>query len=167
MFLIGALLVTNLVLIFFLIKGKGPHHGHGPGPGGPPPHGGPRDLMIERLHFDEPQIKEFEKLIHEHRKNITEQDKQMQDLKTALYNNLKSPENKTTTDSLINLMTAVQNKIEHIHYAHFEDLKKICKPEQMNDFNELANDLSHIFGPPHGPGGPPPHGPGGPPPPHH
>lgn len=164
-FLIAGLLISNILLVVFIMKGKR----HGPGPGGPHHRGGPRELLIERLHFDESQIQQFEKLIQEHRKNLREHDSQLQNLKTILYSNLKSPENKTVTDSLINAMTVIQNKIEHVHYAHFEDVKKLCKPEQINDFNELANELSHIFGPPapHGPGGPPPHhGPDGPPP-HH
>jgi protein CpxP len=153
MFLIGALLVTNIVLIFFLINGRGPH------PGGPPPHRGegPKNLIIERLHFDEKQVGEYDKLIQEHRKNINDQDLALMNLKNSLYKNLQAEENKTVTDSLINQMGTIQNKIEHIHYAHFEDIKKLCKPEQLKDFNELANELSQIFGPPHGPGGPPPH----------
>lgn len=144
MFLIGALLVTNIVLIFFFINDKGPRHG------GPPPHhrDEPRTLIIERLHFDDKQIDQYDVLIQKHRKDISQEDHALMTIKTALYSNLKAEENKSVTDSLINAMVAVQNKIEHIHYAHFRDIKKLCKPEQMNDFNELATELSHIFGPP-------------------
>lgn len=153
MFLIGALLVTNLVLIFFFIKGRGPHHD------GPPQHrrGGPRDLIIERLHFDDKQIEQFEELIQKHRKDLSENDEALMNIKTSLYSCLKSDTNKTVTDSLINAMGVIQNKIEHIHYSHFEDVKRLCKPEQMKYFNELADELSHIFGPPPHHGGPPPH----------
>lgn len=156
-FLIAGLLISNILLVVFMMKDRGPGH-HGP-----PRHGGPRDLIIERLHFDEKQVEQFEQLIQKHRQDLHEQDETLMNIKTSLYGNLKSEENKAVTDSLINQMMTIQNRIEHIHYAHFEDLKKLCKPEQLKDFDELANELSHIFGPPHGP---PPHGPGGPPP-HH
>jgi protein CpxP len=144
-FLIAGLLISNILLIVFMMNGRGPGHG-------PPHHEGPRQIIIERLHFDEAQIKQYELLIQDHRKSITNGELQLQNLKNTLYSNLRSPENKTVTDSLINSITAVQNKIEHVHYAHFEDIKKLCKPEQLNDFNELAGDLAKLFGPP-----PPPH----------
>ena len=149
-FLVAGLLISNILLVVFIMKGRGPGHG------GPPPHhhGGPRDLIIERLHFDETQVQAFEKLIHEHRKAINAQDEALLNIKTTLYNNLKSEENKSVTDSLINAMVAIQNKIEHVHYSHFTDIKKLCRPEQLKDFNELATELAGIFGPP-------------PPPPHH
>lgn len=147
-FLIAGLLISNILLVVFMMKGRGP--GHGP----PPHHGGPRDLIIERLHFDEAQIAKFETLIQEHHKNVTDEDQALMNIKNTLYDNLKSDENKATTDSLINAMTIIQNKIEHIHYSHFEDIKKLCKPEQIRYFNVLATELSHLFGPPHGP--PPP-----------
>jgi hypothetical protein len=155
MFLIGALLVTNLVLIFFFINGRGPHHG-----GPPTRREGPRAVIIERLHFDKDQVEQYETLIQKHRKDVSENDLALMNLKNVLYSHLKSEENKTVTDSLINQMTVIQDKIEHIHYTHFEDIKKLCKPDQMQYFNELANDLAHLFGPP-------PHGTEGPPPPRH
>ncbi len=152
-FLIAGLLISNILLVVFMIKGRGPGH-HGPPP---PHHGGPRDLIIERLHFDEAQVQQFEKLIQEHQKNLRTEDEALQNIKTTLYSNLKSEENKVVTDSLINSMVVIQNKIEHIHYSHFEDIKKLCKPEQLEDFNEFASELSRLFGPPKGP--PPPHKP--------
>lgn len=148
-FLIAGLLISNILLVVFMLKGRGP--GHGP----PPFHrGGPRDLIIERLHFDEAQVQQFEKLIQEHQKNLRTEDEALMTIKNTLYSNLKSEENKTVTDSLINSMVAIQNKIEHVHYSHFQDIKKLCKPEQLEDFNELASELSRLFGPPKGP---PPH----------
>jgi protein CpxP len=148
-FLIAGLLISNILLVIFMIKGRGTGH-HGP----PPRHGGPRDLIIERLHFDEAQVQQFEKLIQEHQKNLRTEDEALMTIKNTLYINLKSEENKTVTDSLINSMVTIQNKIEHVHYSHFQDIKKICKPEQLEDFNELASELSRLFGPPKGP---PPH----------
>ncbi len=179
-FLIAGLLISNILLVLFIMKGKRHGPGHGPGPEGPPQHKpSPREVVIERLHFDETQVAKYETLIQKHRSDVKDTEKALMELKTNLYNNLKNTENKTLSDSLINSIIALQNKLEHIHYAHFEDIKKLCTPEQLNNFNELANDLARIFGPapPHGPGGPPPHhgpggphpphGPGGPPPPHH
>lgn len=136
-FLIAGLLASNILLVVFMIKGKG--HPHRPMP---------REIIIERLHFDATQISQYDALIKNHRESITEKERALMDLKNNLYATLKSEENKTLTDSLINGISSVQNQIEHIHYSHFIDIKKICKAEQLNNFNELANELSRLFSPP-------------------
>jgi hypothetical protein len=141
-FLIAGLLISNILLVVFMMKGRG--SGHHP----PPHHRSPREVIIERLHFDEAQVQQYETLIQEHRKNLRNEDEALLNIKTTLYSNLKTKENKTVTDSLINAMMAIQNKIEHIHYSHFENIKKLCKPEQLKYFNHLATELSRIFGPP-------------------
>ena len=35
--------------------------------------------------------------------------------------------------------------IQQIHFAHFLDIQKICKPEQQDDFALLTKDLSKMF----------------------
>ena len=51
-----------------------------------------------------------------------------------------------TKDSLIEILASNQKKIEETHFKHFQDIKNLCKPNQMNSFNELTEELSRIFG---------------------
>ncbi len=140
-FLIAGLLLSNILLVVFMMKGRG----HADGPNNHPM---PRKIIIERLHFDENQIKQYDELIQQHRKNITEREKSLMDLKNNLYSTLKAEENKTVTDSLINSISKIQKEIEYVHYAHFGDIKTLCKPEQIKDYNELVNELARMFSPP-------------------
>jgi hypothetical protein len=51
-----------------------------------------------------------------------------------------------TKDSLIEILASNQKKIEETHFKHFQDIKKLCTPEQMNRFDDLTEELSRIFG---------------------
>lgn len=135
------LLLSNLLLVSFFIFM--PKHEKRIDPDRP------RNIIIERLQFDEQQIREYDELIKEHRIQIREKDRQMIQLKNSLYGLLYSSENiELKTDSLIKELGKTQQQIEQIHFNHFMDIKRLCKPEQLPEFDRLAKDISGIFAPP-------------------
>lgn len=131
------LLISNLALVGFIVFGK-----HRPGP-----HEGPRNLIIESLHFDAKQVEVYDQLIQEHRQEIRQSDEKLRGLKNELYKGLASNASAATNDSLINEIGKVQNHIETTHLSHFEAIKKLCKPNQMEDFNALTGELAKLFAP--------------------
>ena len=143
---IGLLLLNFGTLGFLILKGKGHRL---PGEGRPQP----KEIIIEKLHFDAQQQKEYAKLIKWHRGEITTLDGNIREAKNELYSQLLQPEtNVKTKDSLLSLLAGYQKQIEETHFKHFEDIKKLCHQNQMEDFNELTEELSRIFAPkPHGP----------------
>lgn len=133
------LLVSNAVLLVFFFK-KPPHH-HGP-----------KQQIIERLGFDEKQIKDYEKTIVNHRSQIHSKEKEIIQLKNKLYKELNCVEDKQIQDSLIQLLGKKQEEIEQIHFKHFQEIKQLCtKPEQMRKFERLTRELGRLFDkkPPH------------------
>jgi hypothetical protein len=48
-------------------------------------------------------------------------------------------------DSLIVQVGSLNADIQQIHFAHFLDIQKICKSEQLADFERLTKDLSTMF----------------------
>ena len=48
-------------------------------------------------------------------------------------------------DSWIRQIGVLHADIQQIHYAHFLDIQKICKPEQQEDFALLTKDLAKMF----------------------
>lgn len=117
---------------------------HKPFPPGRPP--SPREIIIERLKFDENQIEKYEELIDSHRNEIINIEHSLKAAKEKLYLTLLS-ENENEKDELIAQINILQRKIEIAHYEHFKAIKNICKPEQINFFNDLTNDLAFIFSP--------------------
>ncbi|WP_395633914.1 Spy/CpxP family protein refolding chaperone [Flavobacterium sp.] len=140
--IIGLLLI-NLVTLGFLFL-------NGPKPGGMPHEGRrqPKTIIIEKLHFDAAQQNEYEKLIRWHRGAIDQLDDSIRQTKNKLYSGLSETNiNTKTKDSLIALLNAYQKQVEETHFKHFEDIKKLCKPEQQEDFKALTEELSRIFAP--------------------
>jgi protein CpxP len=143
---IGLLIINFGTLGFLFLNGKD-HH---------PPHDGrpePKEVIIDKLHFDANQQKEYAKLIQWHRGEITRLDDNIREAKTELYSQLSQAEiNMKTKDSLIIVINSNQKQIEQTHFKHFEDIKKLCHKDQMDNFNALTQELSRIFAPkPHGP----------------
>ncbi len=136
------LLVMNLGIIAFLFLRKPPL----------PPDGGasfgkegPKKKIIELLHFDSKQVKHYEELIQQHQASIKSLRDEIQETKSVLYSALKE-ENSARKDSLTNQLGALQVKIERVHYNHFMEIKKLCKPEQLEYFNTLTGELADFFG---------------------
>jgi hypothetical protein len=144
---IGLLLINLATLCFLFLNGP---KGHRPSHEGKPM---PKELIIEKLHFDANQQKEYDKLIQWHHGQITKLDDNIRQTKNELYSQLNQTEvNIKAKDSLIMLLNSYQKQVEETHFKHFEDIKKLCHKDQMGDFGELTEELGRIFAPkPHGP----------------
>lgn len=138
--LIG-LLVINLALLTFIFLRKAPQS-----PDGKPPlsSGGPKEMIVKELHFDKDQVSQYEKLIEVHRKSVNLYDDSISITKNELYESLEN-ENTSSKDSLISRIADLQKKIEIIHYDHFADIRRICKPDQLVYYNELISKLADFF----------------------
>lgn len=136
------LLVINFGTLGFLLLGP---KGHRPPRDGRPE---PKEIIVHKLHFDSNQQKEYAKLIQWHRGQIEKLDGNIREAKNELYSQLSQAEtNVKAKDSLIAVINSNQKQIEETHFKHFEDIKKLCDKDQMDDFNELTEELSRIFAP--------------------
>lgn len=131
------LLLSNAILVYFLLQKPGHHRP-----------GQQKNVVIERLHFDENQVKQYELLIQKHQDDITETEGRVMVLKTALYKSLATNGNTLLKDSLINELGKVQIAIENIHYQHFQAIRTLCNKGQFADYDSLTNDIAKIFAKP-------------------
>ena len=147
---VGLLLLNFATLGFLFFNGPRDHRYPFDGP----PNGGqnPKEIIIKKLHFDANQQKEYDKLIEWHRGKINRLDGKIREAKNKLYSQLNQPEvNLRTKDSLIYVINSNQKQVEETHFKHFEDIKKLCHKDQMEDYNTLTEELYRIFAPkPHG-----------------
>lgn len=145
---IGLLVLNFATLGYLFFNGsKGQHppmHGRGPQP---------KEVIIDKLHFDATQQKEYAKIIEWHHGEIEKLDRSIRHTKNDLYSLLMQPVvDVKVKDSLITQLNLYQKQIEETHFKHFEDIKKICRPDQMDNFNDLTEELARLFAPkPHGP----------------
>ena len=135
-----ALLLLNFGTLGFLLL-SGPKHDRRP------PHRMPKEIIIDKLQLDANQQAAYQTLIDWHRGTIDSLDHQIRSTKNELYLQLtQKAVDVKTKDSLIAILANEQKAIEETHFKHFQDIKNLCKPEQMNSFNELTEELSRIFG---------------------
>lgn len=131
-----ALLALNIGTIAFFTLKNPPRHMEA----------GPRNIIVERLHFDAEQEAAYDALIAKHRLDIRAKNQEIAAAKTALYTLLQSGDF-SKKDSLITAIGQLQQQVENIHFQHFGDIKNLCKGEQIQAFNEMTADLAGYFSP--------------------
>jgi protein CpxP len=113
--IIGVLILINLTLMWFFLNQNNSSK-----------KGGPRDMIIEALHFDDEQIREYDLLIKDHR--IL-----MRKGKSQLYNFRKSYF-LTDSDSALSLLSNSYSNLENINKNHINEIMEICNSSQKEDF---------------------------------
>jgi hypothetical protein len=143
-FTVIALVILNFGILVFLFLSKGND--------GPKERKLPREIVIEKLHFDENQIIEYDKTILIHQKNIRDLDDSIRATKNELYQLLNSENiDNIQKDSLYLKLAGFQKQIETTHFNHFLEIKKLCKKEQLSDYKNLTEELSKLFSHPRRP----------------
>jgi len=143
---VGLLLLNLGMITMFLFKGKPPRHEDGK------QGEGPKKIIIERLNFDEGQQQQYEVIITEHRSKTRELNKTSRKLHDELYSLLiENVIDKTKADSITQTIAENQKAIDNLNFDHFQKIKAICKDGQIENFNGLVLDLTHLFGPKNGP----------------
>ncbi len=131
------LLVINLGMLWFIVS-------HKPGPSRKE---GPKKMVIEKLQLDASQTQEYEKMIEWHKSEVEKSEQQMLSLKNQLYLSLKQNSKTDEVDSVIADIGKIQKTIEHTHYKHFEDIKTLCKPEQLALYDKFCEEIAKLFAP--------------------
>lgn len=144
--LVIVLLVLNLIAVsaFWFLHG-GNKNGGREDRGGQGQGAGPRNEIIDRLHFDKGQVTQYDSLIVKHRKLVGQKEKEIQGLRTSLFMGVSDGIDSKLKDSWVRQIGVLHADIQQIHFAHFLDIQKICKPEQRADFERLTKDLSKMF----------------------
>lgn len=112
----------------------------------------PREIVIEKLHFNENQIEAYDKTIKIHQEDIRNLDDSIRSTKNELYQLLNSDTiDSVQKDSLFLKLANYQKQIENTHFNHFLEIKKLCKKVQLSDYENLTEELSKLFSHPRRP----------------
>lgn len=131
--------INIITLVFFMTKGPRDRMNH---------RKRPSEIIIEKLHFNEKQVTEYQELITIHQKEIIKLDDDIKEIKINLYHQLSNLESTTKVDSLFHEIANKQGEIEKLHFNHFLAIKKMCNKDQLNDYKNLTQELAKIFAKP-------------------
>lgn len=138
--IIAGLLISNVLLVIFALNPSRPR-GFDPDR--------PRNIIIGRLKLDDEQVRLYDVLIQAHRAEIAAKDREIMRCKSALYEYLAQDKGPAPLDSLSEQIGELQQEIEKIHYAHFSEIRALCRPDQLPAFDALSRDIAGIFNPTH------------------
>jgi len=127
--------VMNISCLAFILLGRN----------GRPPHRVDK-IIIEGLQLDDNQIEEFEGLKHEHHEAMMQIDLEMKQPMKQYFGLLSQAGNQHKKDSLETLIAALYKEKLNVTYAHFADLKAICRPDQQKKLDEIMPSLMQIIG---------------------
>ncbi len=136
-----ALLITNVVLVYFLWKDKksNSHGDKGKSNKG--------DWMVDELKLDDKQKVQHKEIKDAHFARLKPVFDSITSGRSNLYKLLKEPQ---VSDSLINLYTEAvgkqQSLISLYTFEHFQKMRAICTPEQQIKLDEVIQKLVQNMG---------------------
>ena len=87
---------------------------------------GPRDMIIEALHFDDEQIREYDLLIKDHRILMFKGKSELYNFRKSYFLN--------DSDSALSLLSNSYSNLENINKNHINEIMEICNSSQKEDF---------------------------------
>jgi len=137
------LLVVNVAMLIFMLKGRGHHDMKNRG-------GGPFDMMVKELKMTEQQQTEFKKLKDQHFTAIKPVFDSVRALKKSLFDLVKE---ENVNDSLVNnfsgLISQQQAIIDKLTINHFRKVRALFSGDQQKKFEDFVQKMMQR----HGPGG--------------
>lgn len=129
------LLLTNIFLVFMLMKSKGP----GDGRRG---RGEPFEMMAKELKMTEQQRNDYKKFREEHQKSVRPFFDSLRIAKSSFYDLLKQD---NVSDSLISAgsgkVAERQMLIDKATFAHFQKVRKLFTTEQLPMFDDFMKKM--------------------------
>jgi Spy/CpxP family protein refolding chaperone len=148
--IIGLLILLNtsiLVLVLAQPHPPRPDEQHRPDP---------KNVIISELQFDAAQQAAFATSMHKHHDQIEQLDERLLATRQQLYQLLATNQPDLAKKSeYMQQDLQIQAQIEETHWQHFQEIKQICRPDQLPKFAQLTTKFSQLFSkkghPPHPP----------------
>ena len=137
------MVLLNVTLIIFLVQ---PFSKNGPELD-KPERGGPAKYILETLKFNKGQAAAFQKLKLAHRDSLQLLNKRGKELREILFEGLENDQQVNNPEQIIIKIGENQQHIERLTYRHFEEVKKLCSPEQKVIFNSIIQEVLKRMGP--------------------
>lgn len=128
------LLLCNIGLMVFLWVNKPPH---------PPTQ--PKQFIIDKLDLNASQIIQYEQLIISHQQAIKAKVNSLKTTKKAYYQTLVDTAVSAQKEQRLNDLMTIHRSIEQTNFEHFDSIKAICMPEQLEAYKVLLTELPNLF----------------------
>ena len=131
-FLLAILIITNIALLFMLIKK--PHQQKKDG----------GNFLVKELQFDENQRERFRFFDGQHRETIMSFDEEIRTSKDILFNSFA--DSSFSSDSISKRIGTLEGEKEQEIFTFFKHVRNICTEEQVLKFDKLIKKALHKKG---------------------
>lgn len=122
--------------------------------------GGPKEFLVKELTLSTAQQQQYEELVKQHRQAVDAIRQQVKAAKDNLFALVKVTEaSDSTKQAAASDVSKLTEKIDLLTLNHFQQVRKICTPEQQQKFDQLIGEITRMMAAPHPgmrPEGPPP-----------
>ncbi|MEM6396893.1 MAG: hypothetical protein AAF741_11150 [Bacteroidota bacterium] len=125
--LVGLLILTNLVLVFWLMRPKLR----------PPGMVAAEDRIQQVFQFDEAQMIQFRQSRDNHKQSLNTSMELLDDLSVSYYAETDS----TKKAALLDQLLSTTETIYSINNQHFDDIRQICRADQQQHVQGLIRSL--------------------------
>jgi RNA processing factor Prp31 len=138
------LLINGVSLVFFLMN-RPPDKPENM-------HQKPAEIVSQALYFNPEQQLAYKKLSQQHHQVHDNLLKQIEEKRKVLY-----AQNTNTIEAITQEIGALHQQVESTMYQHFQEVRKICKPEQQVELDKRVVQFVQriLCPPPHGERPPP------------
>ncbi|CAA6799369.1 MAG: Unknown protein [uncultured Aureispira sp.] len=105
----------------------------------------PKTYILNQLNLDEEQVAQYDGLIGAHQKKRRVLNEKIMALRKELYPVALKGGDVSKKDTLLAQLNSAHQDLELLHLGHFEQLKKICRIDQRENFDVLVDELTHLF----------------------
>ena len=106
-------------------------------------------LITSELDFDNQQQEQFFALRDQHRGAMDRLDREFAETLEKYLGLLKESEpQQPIRDSLENTLASIEKQKAAVTLEHFQEVKALCQPDQVKNFEQLIPELSRILMPP-------------------
>lgn len=130
---IGLLLVSNIVLVYFLVSGNKPPKRDRPDPS---------EVMIKEVGMDKEQAATHKQMKDNHFKAVRPLYDSLRAAKATYFGLVKDTTvSESTAKTYRDKIAAWQSTIDSMTFAHFRKMRSLLKPEQQVKYDEFVQKL--------------------------
>lgn len=138
------LVALNILLLCILVIKPFTRPEH---PNDRPREEGPAKFIIEKLKFTPQQEVDFTKLKLQHQAAVRKLRNEGRLLRESFFEGLEKDSISSDKDRIAQRIAENQKQLELVTYDHFEQVKKICSPEQKLIFNDIIGEVLQQMAP--------------------
>jgi periplasmic protein CpxP/Spy len=139
LFLVGILLLANIVMLVFFVgkKSPGKDRSHSSGRSRSEVM---RDFLKDSVGFNEQQLAQFDQIREQHRDSVKTLFDDMRNAKMAFYKQAGQSDTAAQM-AAADVIAQKQKALDVAFFTHFQDIRQLCTPEQITRYDSLVQKI--------------------------